>query len=152
MWDVCARGAPTRGCLVKWMARGDSARRIDLVRNSQCLVDCSGTISKVGNTPAAGFRIPKIGDVPACSTTTKDWMAKRMARGDLAHRIGLVRNPQCLVDCSGTISRVVNTPAVGLRIPKTGDVPACGTTTKHCMPKRIARGDSAHQRGARSKV
>jgi len=141
MWDVCARGAPTRGCLVKWMARGDSARRIDLVRNSQCLVDCSGTISKVGNTPAAGFRIPKIGDVPACSTTTKQWMAKRVTRWDSARGIGLVRDLQCLVDRSGSISKVVNTPAAGFRIPKIGDVPACSTTTKHCGAKRMARGD-----------
>jgi hypothetical protein len=86
------------------MARGDSARRVGLVRYPQGLSDCSGNISKVGNTPAGGFSIPKMGDVFACGAKFRRAMAKRMARGDSARRVGTVRYPQGLSDCSGAIS------------------------------------------------
>ena len=45
------------------MVWGDSACRVGLVRHPQGLSDCSGGISKAGNTPIAGFRIQKFRDV-----------------------------------------------------------------------------------------
>ena len=41
------------------------------------------------NVPVAGFQIPKIGDVGACSTTRVGQMGKWMARRDSVHRVGL---------------------------------------------------------------
>ena len=56
-----------------------------------------------------GSQIPKFGDVCACSTTATSSIAKWIARGDLAHWIGLVPALQCPVDCGGNGSLVENT-------------------------------------------
>jgi len=135
--DVFACGARARRAMVKWTARGNSARRIGLVHYPRIPVDCSGVISTVVNIPAAGFSIPRIGDIFACGAPTRSHMAKRMVRGDLACRAGLVRYPQSLVDNSGVISMLLNT-SVEFRNAKMRDVFACGATVRRAMAKRMA--------------
>ena len=85
----------------KRISRGDSAHRIGPVRYPLALIDCSVSILMVVNIPGAGFSIPKIGNAFACGAPTRSAMAKRMSRGDSAHRVGLVLYPQGLSDCSG---------------------------------------------------
>ena len=55
------------------------------------------------SSSGAGFQIPKIGDVGACSTRTVGHMVKRMARGDSPGLIGPVRHPLHLAVCGGSI-------------------------------------------------
>ena len=106
---IFACSTTTRGPMAKWMVPLNSGCQIGLVRNSQGLADCSGGISKVVLSPRAALSIPKFRHIFCSRATARHRRLKRMARGDLAHLIGLVRDPQCLVDCSGSISKVVNT-------------------------------------------
>jgi len=89
--------------MAKRMVRRHLAGQMGLVCYLQGLADCNGSISKVGNTSAGRFWILKIRHVPACSAVTISGMAKWMIWGDSAHRVGLVRYPQGLADCSGGI-------------------------------------------------
>ena len=113
--------------------------------NSRCLVDSRWSTSKVVNISVAGSQIPKIGNVCACSTGTTGQIAKQMARGDSAYRIGLGRNLQCPGDGAGNGSLVGNTLVAVFQIPKIGDVCACSTAATGPIAKWMAPGDSAHQ-------
>jgi len=46
----------------------------------------------------------KLGDVFDSGALTRSRMTKRISRGDSAHRVGRVRYPPGLSDCSGCIS------------------------------------------------
>ena len=118
-----------RGCTAKWMARGDSVHRVVLVSHCQGWSDCSGGISEVENTPAAGFRIPKFSDILVRRHTARGRTKKRMARGDSAHQVGLVCHPQGLSDCSD-ISKVGTTRHAEFEIPKFWHVLAYRGTTR----------------------
>ena len=69
-------------------------------------------------------------------------MAKRMAQGDSAHQIGLVRYSQGLSDCSGGMSKGGITLLQDFENAKIGDRFACGAPTMSSMAKWITRGDS----------
>ena len=56
------------------------------------------------NLTVAGSEIAKIGDVCACSTAATGQITKWMARGDSAHRIGVVSDSLYPADDSGSIS------------------------------------------------
>ena len=62
------------------------------------------------NAPAAGFLIPKIGNVFTCGAPARGPIIKWTLPGDSARRVGLVRYPEGLSDCSWSISKVGNTP------------------------------------------
>lgn len=86
------------------MARRHPAHRTGLVRCPQGLSDCSGAMS-MGVVPLlrdSEFR--KLGDVFDSGALTRSRMTKRISRGDSAHRVGRVRYPPGLSDCSGSIS------------------------------------------------
>ena len=109
------------------------------------MVDCSVSISRVGNTVCAPFKIPKIGNVYACSYITTGHIIKQMPRGDSTHQIGLVRFRQRPAKCGGSISNVVNLAAAGSEILKIGNVCACPTRSTERMAKWMAPRDSAGQ-------
>jgi len=73
--------------MVKWIAPGDPACRVCLVRCFQGLSGRSGGISKVENTPVAGISIPKFRYILGCRAPASGCMAKWMVLGDLAHRV-----------------------------------------------------------------
>jgi hypothetical protein len=98
-----------------------------------------------GDAPAAGFRIPKFGHIYACRATTSGHMVKRMARGDSAHRISLVCDPQGLSNCSGGILNGGNAPVAGFRVPNFGHIHAFRATTSRRMVKVMVRGHLARQ-------
>jgi len=130
--------------MAEWMARRDSAGQISLIHDSECVVDCCVSISRVGNTASAQFQIPKIGNVCACSTTTSERIAKWIAREVSAHRICLGGNVQCPVDCGSNASRVGNARVAVFKIPKIGDVYACSSTTTGHIVQQMPHGDSRH--------
>ena len=86
-----------------------SPHQIGIVQLLQCPADCVPRISNVINLAATESESPKLGNVCACSTTAADWIPKWMARGDLAHRIGVVQCSKSLTDCSERGCKVLNT-------------------------------------------
>jgi len=106
-----------------------------------------GHVSEGATTVVRDFENAKTMDVYACRTTTTDPIAKRMARGDSAHRVGLGR---CTWDdwaqC-GHVKEGATTVVRDFENAKTMDIYACGTTTTEHIGKRMARGDSAHRVG-----
>ena len=101
----------------------------------------------MGNIVVALFKIPKIGDVCACSKAASSGITKRMARGDSAHWIGPVGGSKALVDCSWSTSKVVNLAVTASQIPKIGDVCSCSMATIDRISRRMVRWDSAHEVG-----
>jgi len=85
-----------------------------------------------------------MGDVGGYSNAASSRIAKRIARGDLAHRIGPGWNLQCRIDSAGNGSLVENTLVTVFQIPKSGDVCACSTATTGQIARRMARQDSMH--------
>ena len=81
---LACRGT-ARGRTVKRMPPWDSECRGLLVRHCQGLSDCSGGLSKVGNTPFAEFRNLKFQHVFASRGTARGRMVKSMAPGDSVH-------------------------------------------------------------------
>ena len=83
----------------------DNMRRFGVLNRpvylSRGLSDCSDSVSKVGKTNAAGFRIAKFRHILVCTTTAISRMVEWTTPGDLAYRISLVRTFHEFSDCSG---------------------------------------------------